>query len=40
LKKWLGKLDGTIDVFLMLQMNYEVEIGQKSPDEVAFNFLK
>ena len=36
----LARLNGLIDDSTMLQLNYEVEIEKKSPDEVARNFLK
>jgi len=36
----LEQLEGLIDDETMLQLNYEVEIEKKSPDEVARNFLK
>lgn len=36
----LEQLDGLIDDKTMLQLNYEVEIEKKSPDEVALYFLK
>ena len=34
------RLEGLIDDATMLQMNYEVEIEKKSPNEVAQTFLK
>lgn len=36
----LEQLNGLIDDGTMLQLNYEVEIEKKSPDEVAKTFLK
>ncbi|MFW6352295.1 MAG: ABC transporter permease/substrate-binding protein [Bacteroidota bacterium] len=40
LRDILRPLYGQISEKDMLKMNYEVEIGQKSPDEVAADFLK
>jgi glycine betaine/choline ABC-type transport system substrate-binding protein len=36
----LAHLNNLIDDSTMIQLNYEVEIEKKSPDEVARNFLK
>ena len=36
----LERLEGQIDDFTMLHLNYEVEIEKKSPNEVAQTFLK
>jgi glycine betaine/choline ABC-type transport system substrate-binding protein len=36
----IEKLEGLIDDASMIQLNYEVEIEKKSPDEVARKFLK
>lgn len=40
LKGLLKRLENTISDSAMLQLNYEVEIEKKSPNEVAANFLK
>jgi glycine betaine/choline ABC-type transport system substrate-binding protein len=40
LTKLFERLEGLIDDATMLQMNYEVEIEKKSPNEVAQTFLK
>ena len=39
LGKLFKRLEGLIDDTTMLQLNYEVEIGKKSPNEVAHTFL-
>ncbi len=36
----LNRLEGTIDDDKMLELNYEVEIAKKTPEEVAASFLK
>ncbi len=40
LNEILKGLEGLVDDSTMLQLNYEVEIEKKSPDEVALTFLK
>ncbi|MBW6481378.1 MAG: hypothetical protein K0B37_18280, partial [Bacteroidales bacterium] len=40
LENVLSPLLHLIDDNTMIQLNYEVEILQKSPEEVAFSFLK
>jgi osmoprotectant transport system permease protein len=39
LKKVFDRLTGTINDSVMLQLNYEVEILNRSPEEVAYEFL-
>jgi osmoprotectant transport system permease protein len=40
LKGLFERLENSISDSAMLQLNYEVEIENKSPNEVAANFLK